>query len=92
MASWPVGTNASGKVLLVMTNAPDGSTNYLAGLYTDAIGDGPRLYPAIIPDAVDPSPFVDKWCFIEAKIEKDVTTNWRRRFRIITIRLLKKGE
>jgi len=84
LADEPVGTNASGRITLVATNTAGGATNYMANIFTDS---GPRSYPVVLPPDVDPVKFIGKECMIEAVIEKDDTSIWKRRFRITKIEL-----
>ncbi|MEI6150103.1 MAG: hypothetical protein WCS01_13465 [bacterium] len=79
---FPIGTNASGRITLIASNAVDGVTNYMAVLITD---NGPRTYPVVLPPDKNPHDFVGKECFIEAVIEKDESTSGNRRFRITHI-------
>jgi hypothetical protein len=85
LADLPIGTNATGKITLIATNASDNaSTIYMANLFTDS---GPRTYPAVLPPDVNPSDLIGNECLIEAVIEPDDTTKWERRFRITKIEL-----
>jgi len=84
LADLPIGTNASGKITLIATNAVGGATLYMANVFTDT---GARAYPVVLPPEVNPAEFVGKRCLIEAVIEKDDTTKWKRRFRITQIEL-----
>lgn len=84
LADSPVGTSASGKIALIATNVAGGATIYMANIFTDS---GPRSYPIELPPEVDLTQFVGKECIIEAVIEKDDATKWKRRFRVTKIEL-----
>jgi hypothetical protein len=85
LADLPVGTNATGRVTLLATNAiVNATTHYMVNIFTDS---GPRTYPVILPPDVNPSDFIGNECLIEAIIEADDTTTWGRRFRITKIEL-----
>ena len=81
---FPIGTNASGRIILIASNAVGGVTNYMAVITTD---NGPRTYPVVLPPDIEPHEFVGKECLIEAVIEKDESTSGNRRFRITKIEL-----
>ena len=89
LADYPIGTNASGRIELTATNTPSGNPAYIAHIFTDS---GPREYPVILPPATDPLPFIGKRCFIDAVIEANDTTEWKRQFRITKIELIKENE
>jgi hypothetical protein len=85
LADLPIGTNATGKIRLIATNVLDtATTRYVANLFTDS---GPRTYPVVLPPDVNPSDFIGNECLIEAIIEPDDTTEWKRQFRITKIEL-----
>jgi hypothetical protein len=93
---FPVGTNASGWITLIASNAVGGVTNYMAVITTD---NGPRTYPVVLPLGIRTHDFVNKECLIEAVIEKDENTRekneslgWTRRFRITKIELRKRQQ
>jgi hypothetical protein len=85
LADYPIGTNATGKVTLIATNAiGTATTRYMVNIFTDS---GPRTYPVVLPPDVNPSDFIGNECLIEAVIELDDTTEWKRQLRITKINL-----
>jgi hypothetical protein len=77
LADYPIGTNVvSGEITLTTTNS--------ASLWTDT---GPRKYPVILPPKTAPANIIGEKCLVEAVIEKDDSSKWKRRFRITKITL-----